>query len=180
MSERVSIRELKEYWEYIHTLNDGDVIENYIPSERLPLWADICGGLNWRVYPVGGGYFSKKHHGFCGVYRVFGIAEETRANTPAPIGRVCGEDIYGTLYIGKSGWLNERLNQFRRSLESEKTHLAAVAWRNCETLKRRFPLSKLGVGLLSTNVNMEAVVEFDLIRAYLNTFGDTPPLNYSF
>lgn len=180
MSERATIRELKAYWEYVRTLNEGDVIEKYITNERMPLWDDICYGLDWRVYPFDGGSFSKKHHGFCGVYRVFGIAEESKANTPAHISRVCGEDTNGTLYIGRSGWLSDRLNQFRRSLESEKTHLAAVAWRNCETLKRRFPLGRLGVGLLFTDVDAEAMVEFDLMRAYLNTFGDTPPLNYSF
>ena len=40
-----------------------------------------------------------------------------------------------------------------------------------------FP-DKLGIALLFTAVPDTRGVERDLIRAYMNSFGDTPPLNY--
>lgn len=174
--EQLSVGELQEYWK---TIKEGKVIPDYIETDRLPSWDDICWCLKWDVFTVEGGAFTKKHHGYCGVYRLFGLSDGN-AKRPATICRLQGEDRHGTLYIGKSGWLNERLNQFRRSLESEGTHRAAVTWRRCATLRTRFPLSRLGIGLLYTAADMEGFIESDLIRAYLNTFGDTPPLNCSF
>jgi hypothetical protein len=40
-----------------------------------------------------------------------------------------------------------------------------------------FP-KKLGIALLFTSLSDTKSVEKDLIRAYMNSFGDTPPLNY--
>ena len=40
-----------------------------------------------------------------------------------------------------------------------------------------FP-KKLGIALLFTTLRDTKSVEGDLIRAYMNSFGDTPPLNY--
>jgi hypothetical protein len=40
-----------------------------------------------------------------------------------------------------------------------------------------YPVKKLGIALLFTG-RFTRGVERDLIHAYMNSFGDTPPLNY--
>jgi hypothetical protein len=180
-AKQISIGELLEYWKYAETLKPGDIIERYIEPHRMPPWNEICSGLNWQLHTVDGGYFGSKEFGYTGVYRLFGLAAENDATKPATINRVIGQDGTGTLYIGESGWLNQRLNQLRRSLNhSEDTHGAIRMWRKTPILSARFPSRKLGVGVLFTSVNMHGWVEQDLIRAYMNSFGDSPPLNCSF
>ena len=99
---------------------------------------------------------------------------------PTRIPRLGGEDETGTLYIGEAGWLHERLNQFRRSCHREESHGAGRMWRDCDLLSVNFPMDKLGVAILGTSVRMHEKIEGDLVRAYLNSFGDTPPLNCSY
>jgi hypothetical protein len=179
MPDRVTAHELEEYWKYIENLTDNDVIDRYVETSQMPPWDEICSELNWRTYTVDDGYFSKRHHGYCGVYRLIGLTTE-RPLKSGSIRRACGEDGTGTLYVGEAGWLNERLNQLRRSLHGEDTHGASRMWRQSSVLKAKFPANKLGVSMLFTRVGMHKWIERDLIRAYLNTFGDTPPLNCSF
>jgi hypothetical protein len=88
----------------------------------------------------------------------------------ATLNRVYGQDISGTLYIGETGNLSSRLNQLRLS-----THGAIRALRRIPLLN--YPSNKLGVALLFTGRDTSGV-ERDLIHAYMNSFGDTPPLNY--
>ena len=177
--QQISVRELEEYWEWRANLKNGEEIRRYVQTSQMPPWSKICSDLPWQHFMVDDGYFSKKDHGFCGVYRLIGLATENRFK-PAAISRACGEDASGTLYVGESGWLNERLNQLRRSLHGEDTHGASDMWRQSELLKSTFPSNKLGVSMLFTDVLMHGFVERDIIRAYLNSFGDTPPLNCSF
>jgi hypothetical protein len=173
----VSVRELEEYWEYRESLKDGDTLERHIGTYEMPPWDEICSELSWHFDKVG--RFSRKGHGYCGVYRIIGLATD-KAFKPAAISRACGEDVSGTLYVGESRWLNERLNQFRRSLRGEDTHGASRLWRQSMTLKSKFPSNQLGIATFFTRVRMHEVIESDLIRAYLDSFGDTPPLNCSF
>jgi hypothetical protein len=177
--QQISVGELKEYWKYIENLKDGDVIERYVATYEMPAWNEICYGLDWRLHRADAGYFGRKEHGYCGVYRVIGLVTDN-AIRPATISRACGDDESGTLYLGETGWLNQRLNQLRRSLHGEDTHGASRMWRQSAALKSRFPSSKLGVAVLFTKVRMHGWIERDLVRAYLNSFGDTPPLNCSF
>ena len=179
-TQQASVHELKEFWKYRENLKPGDIIENYIESSRMPPWDEICFELNWHLYTVDGGYFSKKDHGYTGVYRLIGLEKDNDLTNPATLSRICGQDSSGTLYIGESGWLNQRLNQLRRSLKREDTHGAIRTWRSTPVLKSRFPPNRLGVGILFTAVGMSAAVEQDLIQAYMNSFGDTPPLNCSY
>jgi hypothetical protein len=68
--------------------------------------------------------------------------------------------------------------QLRRSARShrpERSHGAIEMLRQIPILD--FPLNKLGVALLFTGHDTTGV-ERDLIHAYMNSFGDTPPLNY--
>lgn len=128
---RISVGELQEYWRYVETLKDGQVLERHVGGSQMPLWDEICYGLGWRVYKLDDGYFDRKRFGYCGVYRLIGLAIN-EAVSPATIGRACGDDSTGTLYLGESGWLNERLNQMRRSLHGEGTRGASRLWRHSE------------------------------------------------
>lgn len=179
---RISVRELLEYWNYRENLKPGMEITKFVSTSDMPPWDEICSQLVWDLYTVDGGYFTEKDHGYCGVYRLFALANENDATKPATIGRACAEDRSGTLYIGESGWLNKRLNQLRRSMGtgSEDTHGAIRLWRTSEPLKSKFPLSRLGIAMLFTSTTMHRFIERDLVRAYVNTFGDTPPLNCSY
>jgi len=179
MSEevKVSVAQLQSYWEWYKNLQNGQIIDRFVWTSKMPSWSEICGELSWRA--CGLDHFRKKHHGFCGVYRLVALSQD-RGWFPARIPRLGGEDETGTLYIGEAGWLHERLNQFRRSCEREDSHGAGRMWRDCNLLRGRFPLNRLGVAILGTSVQMHKKIEEDLIRAYLNTFGDTPPLNCSY
>ena len=179
VDSQVSVSKLQDYWRYIEGLKDSVVIEGYIPTSKMPPWDEICSELPWQTYCIDGGPFRNKHHGYCGVYRLIGLVTD-RPLKPATISRTCTDDATGTLYIGEAGWLNDRLNQLRRSLHSEDSHPASRMWKQSPVLRSKFPANKLGVSLFFTSVRMHKLVESDLIRAYLNAFGDTPPLNCSF
>jgi hypothetical protein len=58
-----------------------------------------------------GDYFDMKRYGYCGVYRLIGLASEGDLTQPAPPNRLCGQDTTGTLYIGSAKSLHGRLNQ---------------------------------------------------------------------
>lgn len=176
----ISVSELEDYWKYRQNLKNGEIIMRYIETSEMPPWEAICLHLNWHIYRVNAGYFSRKDVGYVGVYRLVALEVDDAPTRPATIRRVCGEDRSGTLYIGEGGWLNQRLNQLRRSLRSEDTHGASRMWRDSAVLKSKFPLNKLRVAVLFTPVGMSGHIEQDLIRAYLNSFGDTPPLNCSY
>jgi len=143
----------------------------------MPPWVQICEQLPWQMHRLTGGYFPAKHYARCGVYRLVALASEGDL-TPAILNRVCGHDTSGTLYIGEANDLSQRLNQLRRSARlhrSEGSHRAVSMLRQI----RRFdyPPERLGVALLYTGSSTRGV-ERDLIHAYMNSFGDTPPLNY--
>jgi hypothetical protein len=180
MSEQqISVQDLQEYWYYYGNLKEGDIIERHVGTSEMPAWHRICYDLNWRLFKADSGYFGKKHHGFCGVYRLIGLDSDDVRDT-ATIDRLGDKDTTGTLYIGEAGWLNERLNQLRRSLGREDTHGASRMWRHSQVLKSKFPTNRLSIALLGTSVRMHKKIESDMIQAYLNSFGDTPPLNCSY
>jgi hypothetical protein len=176
-TQQVSVYELKKYWKTADALAEGDSMD-VIPLCYMPPWNNLCSELGWRLHRAAGGYFSKKHHGHCGVYRLIGLAAEGDLKRPATLNRVCGQDTTGTLYIGESGSLNTRLNQLRRTLKSrEASHNAISMLRSIPLLKLKFSPNKLAIALLFTGRNTR-FVESNLIEAYMNSFGDTPPLNY--
>ena len=166
--EPISALGLRAYWKRI----DAGQEFNTLPSWQMPPWTEICEDLNWHLYPLGGGYFQKKHHGYQGVYRLFGLAEEGDATKPATLNRACGQDPTGTLYIGKSGTINVRLNQMRKSRHNAIDRLRCAHLLN-------FPIEKLAVGFLFTGRSI-GLIESYLVQAYMNSFGDSPPLNVSY
>jgi len=143
----------------------------------MPPWAEICNELDWRLFRVNEDYFSKREYGFCGVYRIFALAVERDPRKPSVLNRLRGQDSSGTLYIGRSASLQERLNKFQRTLFSgESSHGAASMLKRVDVFG--IPSTKLGIALMFTPECI-ARVERDLLDAYIYSFGDTPPLNYS-
>jgi hypothetical protein len=99
---------------------------------------------------------------------------------PEPLDRVAGRDVSGTLYIGESSDLSARLNQFRRSgwgYRNEDSHGAVSMLKEIAPLRKYLP-DRIAIALHFTSVRDTKCVEKHLLRSYLNTFGDTPPLNY--
>ena len=177
---QISARELQEYWQAFDELKPGTAMDRAYGTREMPPWQELCYELDWDLYWVEGSSFSKRYHGYCGVYRLVALANTEGDPKPAQLDRVCGSDPTGTLYIGEAGGLSERLNQMRRSFGREDSHGASSFWRQSSALRARFPLTKLGIALLYTGTKVRQMVERDLVRAYLNSFGDTPPLNCSY
>jgi hypothetical protein len=176
-SPRFSVDMLEEYWKKVNVLAEGEAMLS-LSIRQMPSWDDLCSKLRWEIHSIEGGYFSAKNHGFCGVYRLIALASEGDLTRPATLNRLCGPDTTGTLYIGEAGSLSNRLNQLRRSARShrpERSHGAIGMLRQIPLLD--YPSNKLGVGLLFT-VPQTEMIERHLIHAYMNSFGDTPPLNY--
>jgi hypothetical protein len=175
---RLSVSQLNEYWDGVASLK-GEETMRALHSRQMPPWEDICGQLNWRLHRLDQGYFSEKHHGFCGVYRLTAYENETDFFEPTTLNRLCAPDPTGTLYVGHASQLHTRLNQLRRSFDEykyERSHGVPYALRALPWI-RTIPVSRLGVAVLFTN-RLTRMVERDLIRAYMNTYGDAPPLNY--
>lgn len=171
-TDQIDVWDLKRHWQAIA---DGQM-PLQIAIRCLPPWEDICEYLGWRRFAVTGGHLSEKEHGYCGVYRLIVLDAPGADAKPRSISRARGQDGSGTLYIGCASALHVRVNQLRRSLlRRERSHRAAEmlsampAW--------DAPNDRLAIAVLFTQPCMRAV-ERDLIRAYMNAFGDTPPLNY--
>jgi len=172
-----SVRDLRVYWQRVEALVEGQSIE-VPPIFRMPPWEDICEQLDWRLHRVDGGYFSAQRHGYRGVYRLIALSLPGDLERPAMLNRVCGQDRTGTLYIGEASNLSQRLNQLRRSARthrSEGSHQTMSMLRQIPRLN--YPPEQLGIALMFTGRHTRGG-ERDLVRAYMNSFGDTPPLNY--
>src|SRR5437899_7209935 len=95
------------------------------------------------------GYGSHGGWGYRGVYRLIGLADDHAISKPATITRLHGQDTTGTLYIGQSSSLHQRLNRLRRSLsKGALTHSAGVTLQDCLILRDRFPSQRLAVTML--------------------------------
>jgi len=173
---RVSAWDLLELWERNDKALVGDELGLFQIYE-MPPWDQICRVMSWQHYLVDGGYFGQKEFGFMGVYRLIALEAKGDISKPATLNRVCGQDASGTLYIGESKDLGRRLNQLRRSAghRREGSHGAVSMLRQITGLN--YPEAKLGIALLFTG-SLTKSIERDLLWAYMNTFGDTPPLNY--
>lgn len=169
---RLTASQLQARWEEIDAAEPGSMFVG-LTIREMPSWEDICSQLTWEFHLLDDGSFSSKHHGFCGVYRLIALEHEGDLTKPVALHRVCGLDKSGTLYIGKASDLSRRLNKMK--LSGSGSHSAISMMRQIP----HFELfaKKLGIALLFT-VSDARGVEGDLIRAYLNSFGDTPPLNY--
>jgi hypothetical protein len=172
VTELVTAFELSRYWNALAKSENPETI-TIINWWQLPSWNEICSELTWHKYLLDGGNFSKKRHGYCGVYRLIGLATDGEIEATAALDRVCGKDTTGTLYIGQTGWLNERLNKMRLY-----RHNASIALSGRTPLGNLFPSNKLAIALYFTDPTMTNFIEENLIQAYMVSFGEAPPLNY--
>jgi hypothetical protein len=176
-NDRISVLELREHWDAVANLKDGDAIMS-LHSHHLPVWEDVCEQLPWDTYRINGGYFSGKNHGFYGVYRLFALDVAGDVRRPTTFNRLCGQDPTGTLYVGHSNSLHSRLNQLRRSFNEyrpEGSHAVPRALKALPGLA--IPASNIAVAVMFTN-RLPRMIERDLLRVYISTYGDAPPLNY--
>jgi hypothetical protein len=172
--EQMSVSDLQRYWKTLHSLKEGEAIDD-IALSQMPPWSDICSELIWKFHRTDGGYFANKNHGRSGVYRIVALGSDGDLTKPVTFNRACGHDTTGTLYIGCAKNLSHRLNQLRRALRNKDSHGAIDMLKTIPLLKRH--PKELAIALLFTGPAVRCV-EGDLIKAYINSFGDTPPLNY--
>lgn len=173
----ISLEDLQEYWRHLHGLKDGELIR-VLSIYEMPPWEKICSRLDWRVHRLGGGYFTDKNYGRRGVYRLIALKVANDLKSVATLNRVCGEDPTGTLYIGEATNLATRVNQMRRTARGRRNECSHSAMLMLKRIQRLdYPPEKLGVAMMFTGRSTRGV-EKDLLRAYINSFGEMPPLNY--
>lgn len=113
-----------------------------------------------------------------GVYRLVALSEN---GEPAPLFRLCGKDLTGTLYIGAEGRtfaLGSRVHALVNSLLPKRRgqHVAGLRLRRHATLSDLFPTHQLAVTWCYSQLPMYA--EGLLFETYFASFGDHPPLNF--
>lgn len=112
---------------------------------------------------------------FPGVYRLVALNGHG-SMTPLVCKRLCGDDESGTLYIGQSSYLHGRVSLLVRSTNPASP---VQAYRKLpEILMRTFPVECLAVTWQrSGNTDLARSKEGNLLRNYVATFGELPPLN---
>ncbi len=174
--EPLSAAQLRNRWKQMAAATEVTAFD-VIPTWCMPPWEEICEQLSWQHYVLDDGYFDAKRFGCCGVYRIVALEADKDISRPATLNRLCDQDKTGTLYIGQSSRLSDRMNQLRRTTRGrgERSHGAYGALLNIK--KINFPVGKLAVALMFTGRDTK-YVEGELIRAYMNSYGDPPVLNY--
>lgn len=175
---RLSVEQLQTYWREIATSPAGSIFRALHLFE-MPPWDEICSQLAWEFHLPNDGYFPRNEFGFHGVYRLVALATDRDLEHPVILNRAVGRDVSGTLYIGESGDLGRRLNEARRSgwgSRNERSHGAIEMLKDIRSLN--YLPHRIGIAVLFTESPDTRGIERDLIRSYMNTFGDTPPLNY--
>jgi hypothetical protein len=175
---RLTVSQLRAYWRLRHEAEVGARHRTLYFSE-MPLWDEVCEALDWESHLPTDGHFGKKEYGYWGVYRLIALTEDRSETRPAALNRIAGTDTTGTLYIGESTELSARLNGIRRSgwgHRNEDSHDAIKMLSQLSCLN--YLPDKIGIVLHFTDVRDTELVERHLIWSYMNTFGDTPPLNY--
>jgi len=96
---------------------------------------------------------------------------------PQPINRANGVDKNGLLYIGKTGNLRKRINDFWIHLLTEGNQHTAAETYLIYGFYTKFQRENLQVRWLALPNGMEEEYEKKLIDEYLESFLDSPPLN---
>ncbi|MFO8008104.1 MAG: hypothetical protein R6V05_10245 [Candidatus Brocadiia bacterium] len=109
-----------------------------------------------------------------GTYRVY---QEER-----PVPRAFDTDGSGTLSIGESINLRQRLRRFWLCAQGKHQRGHAAGWKYRDfCFECRFPLKELHVQWVTASSKTTARNrESDEMREYLKQFGELPPLNYQF
>ena len=112
---------------------------------------------------------------FPGVYRLVAL-DGDGSMMPRVCKRLCGDDESGTLYVGQSAYLHGRVSLLVGSTDPASP---VQAYRKLpEILMRTFSVECLAVTWQrSDSADLAWSREGDLLRNYVTTFGELPPLN---
>jgi hypothetical protein len=133
------------------------------------------------LYRIVENAFGRRWNDFCkpdgpGVYRLVALDSSKSGIVPAPLERVCGTDPTGTLYIGRSESLRNRLSSLVRSQNPTKIlggdHIPVSG-----KLAKRFPRQWLAITWQRTNSGDCRMREATLFGHYMARFGELPPMN---
>jgi hypothetical protein len=113
----------------------------------------------------------------CGVYRVHCLNGNGEV---VPIPRVLGVDPRGVLYIGKATSFAERVSNLKKTISPDyqgQSHVCGRRYKNktYESFGQRFPFHRLCVSFEPSAA--PAVAEAAALTAYVQQFGELPPLN---
>lgn len=109
-----------------------------------------------------------------GAYRL--IAMDVELHIPMAISRVCGIDWTGTLYLGASLKLENRINSLVRTYSNDlngggHTPVAQI-------LSEKYPSRLLGVSWRLVDEGLSPFeLEYELMGLYVNEHGEPPPMN---
>jgi hypothetical protein len=114
-----------------------------------------------------------------GIYRVHCFADHSYASV-LPVQRVLGIDTEGVLYIGKADIFASRVAHLKKSILPTyrgSGHICGRRYRNAlySSLAPRFPAHHLCVSFQPDASPQKA--EEAALRAYVQQFGELPPLN---
>lgn len=131
-----------------------------------------------NVYHLADDHFwyniQRDHHYNGGVYKLFcmhGVEKK-------PINRLLGTDKDGILYIGQTQCFLSRVIDLKKSITpgyESQNHDAGNRYKANPKIAEMFPYDELYVELLATNYPEKC--EKKEINAYINRFGELPPLN---
>ncbi|WP_367161050.1 hypothetical protein ABUE34_13815 (plasmid) [Kozakia baliensis] len=126
--------------------------------------------------------------GKAGIYKVFSIDTKTGKNLSIP--RILDIDDSGTIYIGMSKNLSARIAEVRKSLFGAYQHgdyksvsAHQTGKKASEVFRANFPIEAMWVEIFPGDVSGEEgpydarKEESRMLSAYVDKFGDTPPLN---
>lgn len=109
-----------------------------------------------------------------GLYRL--VALDVDLHIPMAVSRVCGIDWTGTLYLGASSKLENRIKSLVRTYSSD-LHAGAHT-PMAQILSNKYPSRLLGVSWRLVDDGLSPFdLEYQLMSVYVNEHGEPPPLN---
>jgi hypothetical protein len=109
-----------------------------------------------------------------GVYKIIAINN----GKLKPVNRFLGTDISGVLYIGEAISFLDRVINLKKSISPDYTgaaHICGRRYKSNPNIAKQFPFEMLFVDLIPSESPEE--LEKKLLKEYLDTFGEVPPLN---
>ncbi len=110
-----------------------------------------------------------------GTYELYCMLPKTNI---VPVHRMLKTDKSGTLYIGRATSFIDRVIELRKSLSPNhisSNHACGIRYKSSESLQEKYPYEHLYIELHGTKMGVE--LEREKLNAYLNEFGELPPLN---
>jgi hypothetical protein len=109
-----------------------------------------------------------------GVYRLLSIQE----GKPKEINRFLGVDREGILYIGKAESFLDRVSNLKKSIAPGyrgTAHGCGINYKSNPAIEKLYPYESLYLELLESESPRK--LEAALIKEYVQTYGEVPPLN---